>query len=290
MSTNEEKLEVPVTLSEWLKSILVDPLSKKHFVQQNTQGFRTPCGFQYRYRDGVPDFRVRLASGTGEWLKGQLAFESWIDSYFDKGEADANFYKREQVQDGPVYEAFKPQGRVLDVGGQLGYIRKYLEPNQEYCSIDPFVGVHLRASKRPNLFANYPLATPINFLGGYAEFLPFQDCSFDVVNMRSCIDHFFNPEIALLEAFRVLKNDGQLIIGLTVEGRNWKSRVKEFVRPGVSVFFLRYKDHHVWRPTYEGLVKLCGFCGFDLTRELWQTADVLYASFVRRDKCLVTVD
>ena len=287
MNINQTKLDVPVVISDWLQEILADPLSKRHFINHGEAGFKAPCGFLYQYNNGVPDFRVNFAGSINEWTEGQVAFESWIDKYFDQGEADENFYKNEQAKDAPIYEALKPKGRVLDVGGQLGHIRKYLEPNQEYCSIDPFVGVHLRAANRPNLFANYPLSTPINFVGGYAEFLPFQDGSFDVVNMRSCIDHFFNPEIALLEAFRVLKEGGQLIIGLTLEGRSLNSRVKELVRPVLSIFIPRFRDHHIWHPTYKNLIRLCDVCGFDLDNEVWQTQDILYASFTRRQSHLM---
>jgi len=288
MVQQQEKLEVPVVISEWLKCLLVDPLSKRPFTHQSEVGLQASCGFKYQYKNGVPDLRVRLAGSADEWLEGQLAFESWLDQYFDQGEAHTDFYENEQALDAPVYEALKLYGRVLDVGGHLGHIRKYMEPNQEYCSLDPFVGVHLRASNRSNLFASYPLSTPINFVGGYAEFLPFQDGSFDTINMRSCIDHFFNPEIALLEAFRVLKEEGQLVIGLTLEGRTLKSRMKEFVRPVVSVFMPRYRDHHIWHPTYENLINLCDVCGFDLKNEVWQTPDILYASFTRRKSHLVT--
>ena len=287
MSVVEVKLEVPVVISEWLRCILVDPLSKRLFAQQNNEGFEAACGFLYKFCDGVPDFRVRFAGSAEDWLKGQVAFESWLDKYFDRGESEPDFYKNEQAVDSPIYEALKLRGRVLDVGGQLGHVRKYLNPDQEYCSLDPFVGVHLRANNRPNLFASYPLATPINFIGGYAEFLPFQDGSFDVINMRSCIDHFFNPEIALLEAFRALRKSGQLIIGLTVEGHSWKSIIKEFVRPAISPFLPRYEDHHTWHPSYDNLIKLCDTCGFELTNEIWQTPDVFYGSFSRRSSHLV---
>lgn len=286
MDQKQSKLDVPVVISDWLRSLLVDPLSKKRFICQDESGFQSPCGFQYHYKDGVPDFRVRFTDGDNEWQQGQSAYESQLDKYFDQGEADDDFYKREQAIDGPIYETLKLKGRVLDVGGQLGHIRKYMQHNQEYCSLDPFVGVHLRASNRRNLFESYPLSNPINFVGGYAEFLPFQDNSFDVINMRSCIDHFFNPKIALLEAFRVLKSGkgggGELIIGLTLNSRSWKSTIKDFVRPVVSVFLTRYRDHHIWHPTYENLIKLCDECGFDLQEKVWQTPDVLYASFIRR--------
>lgn len=282
MNQKQSKLEVPVVISDWLMDLLVDPISKRKFVIADEFGFQSPCGFKYNYKYGVPDFRVRFTDGDDQWKDGQSAFESWLDSYFDNGEADVDFYKREQAIDGPVYETLKLQGRVLDVGGQLGHIRKYMQNDQQYCSLDPFVGVHLRANNRRNLFAAYPLLNPLNFVGGFAEFLPFQDSSFDVINMRSCIDHFFNPQIALLESFRVLKKNGVLIIGLTLEGRSLKSKAKDYVRPLVSKFLTRYSDHHIWHPTYDNLIRLCDACGFDLKQEFWQTTDVLYATFVRR--------
>jgi SAM-dependent methyltransferase len=289
-NVNQARLDVPLIISEWLQPILVDPLSKMRFVNQSHKGFESPCGLQYGYTDGVPDFRVRFAGSAEEWLVGQLAFESWLDKYFDRGEAEGDFYRTEQAIDSPIYAKFALSGRVLDVGGQLGHIRKYLQPDQEYCSLDPFVGVHVRARNRPNLFASYPLAVPLNFVGGYAEFLPFQEGSFDVVNMRSCIDHFFNPEIALLETFRVLRKGGRLIVGLTVEGRSLKSKIKECIRPAISPILTRYKDHHMWHPSYDNLIKLCDGCGFDLCDEIWQTADIFYGSFSRRTSHLVAAD
>lgn len=159
MKIEKTQYIVPVTISPWLRALLVDPISKMPFTEQTADSFKAPCGFLYRYRDGVPDFRVKMTISAQEWLAGQIAFESWIDDYFNNGEADATFYKREQARDRPMYEAMKLSGRVLDVGGQLGHIRKYMNSDQEYCSIDPFIEVHVRARNRKNLFANYPVAS-----------------------------------------------------------------------------------------------------------------------------------
>lgn len=282
-------LTVPLTISPWLEHLLVDPISKKPFIARNAEAFWAPCGFEYRYKNGVPDFRVRLGMAAREWLDRQITFEAWIDDYFNAGEADPEFYRREQERDRPMYEELKLSGRVLDVGGQLGHIRKYMDSDQEYCSIDPFIEVHMKAKDRANLFANYPLSTPLNFIGGYAEFLPFKDGSFDTINMRSCIDHFCIPEIALLEAYRVLTCGGKLIIGVSLEGQSWKAKIKEFVRPMVSLFVHRYKDHHVWHPTYDGLIDLYRHCGFGLEKAIWQSENILYASFRRCSRHLIAV-
>jgi SAM-dependent methyltransferase len=227
--------------------------------------------------------------GATIWSQGQAAFSQWYIRYLDRGEASDSFYPSELQRDRRAYEAIPLEGRVLDVGGQLGHIRKYMALHQQYCSIDPFVGVHHLVSNRRNLFANYPLSLPLNFLGGFAEFLPIEDESFDTVNMRSCIDHFFTPEMALMEAFRVTRKRGRLIVGLKIEGHTLKSSLIEIAKGVIGTFVPRYKDHHTWHPTYERLIALCSDCGFDLEKEYWQTGDVLYASFIRRDTHLIMV-
>lgn len=282
-------LRVPLVLEPWLRDQIVDPISKKAFVTDDSDGFLAPCGFRYTYKNGAPDFRVLLGGRETMWAQGQESFTQWFKRYLERGEASDGFYPAEQEKDKRVYEKIPLEGRVLDVGGQLGHIRKYMTSHQQYCSIDPFVGVHLLVSNRKNLFANYPLELPLNFLGGYAEFLPIRDESFDTVNMRSCIDHFFNPEIALMEAFRVIRKRGRLIVGLKIEGHTLKSNLLDIAKGVAGTFVSRYKDHHMWHPSYSNLMALCSCCGFDLEKEYWQASDVLYASFIRRNIHLVTV-
>jgi SAM-dependent methyltransferase len=290
MKADHSQYVVTLKLSSWLRELLVDPISKRAFIEHNESGFRAPCGFIYRYRNGVPDFRVRLKIGARKWLAAQRAFESRVNEYFSTGEADPMFYKREQDRDRPIYETLSLSGRVLDVGGLLGHIRKYMELDQEYCSVDPFIGVHLLASGRKNLFASYPLSSPLNLIGGFAEFLPFRDACFDTVNMRSCIDHLFNPEFALLEAYRVLRKDGKLIIGISLENGSFRAKVKEIMRPAIAFFYRRYKEQHVWHFTYEEVIDLCKFCGFELAEEVWQEDNILYACFMPQEECVVTTD
>ena len=94
------------------------------------------------------------------WVQVHAAIAKWFMRYLDRGEASNEFYPAEQQRDRRVYEALPLEGSVLDIGGQLGHIRKYMAPDQRYCSIDPFVGVHLLACNRKNLFASYPLSSP----------------------------------------------------------------------------------------------------------------------------------
>jgi SAM-dependent methyltransferase len=283
---------VNLTVDPWVIEILVDPISKAPFKEYSEFNFLSTCGFLYSYKFDVPDFRINLSNSLNEWAFGQQEFEEWFLSYLDRGEDDPNFYKNEVHRDSPVYEKFaiNGMGRVLDVGGQLGHIRKYLTPNQEYCSIDPFIGAHRLAANKKQLFSTYPLDEPLNLIAGFAEFLPFREMSFQVVNMRSCLDHFFNPQQALLEAFRVLQPGGHLIIGLTLEGQSNKAKIKDLIRPIAGAFFHKFQDHHMWHPTYGNLNTLTKNCGFTLIEEFWQTPDILYALFTRNETHKITAN
>jgi SAM-dependent methyltransferase len=281
-------MKVKVVTQTWLKNILCDPISKNSLELVDESYYLNKEGFAYSIRKQVPDLRIRLSQSEHEWLEGQEEFEKWMISYLDNAEKNKLFYSIEQKADSKMYERLQLEGRVLDVGGQLGHIRKYMKENQEYCSIDPFVNVVGLVDGKENLFNHYPLSTPLNFIGGYAEFLPFKSMVFDTVNMRSCIDHFFNPELSLLEANRVLNINGKLIIGMTVEVRSFKFVLKESLRAVLGVFTKKYRDHHIWHPTRESIIRMCKTCGFELEDEVWQSENIWYSSF-RKNKSTIFV-
>lgn len=279
-------MKVKVVTQTWLKNILCDPISKKPLEFISGSHCINEDGFAYSILNHVPDLRIRLSQSEHDWLEGQEEFEKWMVSYLDNGEKNDQFYSVEQKADTKMYDKLQLEGRVLDVGGQLGHIRKYMKENQEYCSIDPFMGVVDLVDGRKKLFDNYPLSTPLNFIGGYAEFLPFKSMVFDTVNMRSCIDHFFNPELSLLEANRVLNNNGKLIIGMTVEVRSFKFVFKESIRAILGIFTKKYRDHHIWHPTRENIIAMCKTCGFELEDEVWQSDNIWYSAFRKNNSTI----
>jgi ubiquinone/menaquinone biosynthesis C-methylase UbiE len=94
--------------------------------------------------------------------------------------------------------------------------------------------------------------------------------------MRSMLDHVHSPDLALMEARRVLKPDGRLVIGLYVDGgksgkRSLDRELKEIIRAVlVSVGITRYKDHHTFHPTFANLKKIICDNGFLVDDVFWQ--------------------
>ncbi|HZP68394.1 MAG TPA: class I SAM-dependent methyltransferase [Pseudolabrys sp.] len=246
-------------LDSWVAAILADPVTK---LPARPAEFRTS--------DGAIDARVFLRHSPGfiAWQRGQSFYEQWQ-------KRNADDYRREIEGTRPVYEAISVAGRVLDVGGGAGTLRHFLPPGAEYISIDPFADClqHVTPAMRD---AYACLSEPLNFISACAEFLPFQPASFDCVHMRSVIDHFQSPDLALFEARRVLKPNGKLIIGLWVDGgksgkRPLKVALKEFARPMlVAAGFHRFKDHHIFHPTFSELKQLVADCGFRVAEVYWQ--------------------
>jgi SAM-dependent methyltransferase len=283
----KKELSVEIVQSDWLEQILADPISKTA-LRKETDIYYSENGFAYSIKDKVPDFRIWLNKIGNEWQKGQDAHETNAKRYYEKAEADLNFYPDEQKRDAPMYERLRLEGRVLDLGGALGNIRKYMNEQQEYCSIDPFTNLHTLANGRTNLFDNYPMHLPLNLIAGFAEFLPFRSSVFDTANMRSCIDHFFNPALSLLETNRVLRENGKLIIGMTVDVKNIRNTARETIRSVLNLFTNKFADHHLWHPSRDEIITMCKKCGFVFEDEIWQGENVWYGSF-RKNKGFVRI-
>ena len=119
--------------------------------------------------------------------------------------------------------------------------------------------------------------------------------SFDWVNMLSVHDHFYDPYQAMIETYRVLKDNGHLLIGLAVSGgqSTMEATRKEhpvYVSPVVKKILRLLKnlgmikaakyelkvysakpldDGHVCRWRYEDLLDLCKRTNFAVTKERW---------------------
>ena len=252
-------------LDEWVVNILTDPVLKKS---------RLPHDFQTI--NGIIDARVFLKNTYGftDWKIGQDFYEKGESSgagYNNQVEA----YKKEIDFDRPIYQHFKMKGDILDLGGLTGNVREFLSEDTRLVSVDPFIdGIFQIPSARKEAYTC--LSRPLNFISALAEFIPFQEDSFDWVHMRSMLDHVQVPDLALKEAYRVLKPDGKLLVGLYVEGGKSGRKpmvhlIKDVIREVLGWFRInRFKDFHTWHPTYVNLLKLITDNGFEVQDSYWQ--------------------
>ena len=253
----------------------------------------------------IYDFRVdrpaySVPEGTAVWDRVQNRFEGddrWHSSVDDR---DTYLAEIESVRE--VYtEQFSIRGRVLDVGGHQGRLRHFLAAEEVpmYVSVDPYLDAFRDLDTHPNLLSAYPkLRDPCNFLACHAERLPFQARVFDWVHMRSVLDHFEDPYVAVREAFRVLRSTGSLLVGLTVRGPRSTSNdeaaghraeerkplaarvARKLSREGFGGL-LRLVDprrrgvtrdgrDHTFHWRYEDLIDLVTRCEYATVKEHWQ--------------------
>jgi ubiquinone/menaquinone biosynthesis C-methylase UbiE len=269
-----------LSLEPWVIDILANPITKRPATLK-----------EFTSDSDVLDARVMLKNtfGFSEWLTGQTEYERCEAS--DRGCETIESYKAEIRYDRPIYEHFKLDGAVLDVGGGAGTVREFLPEHVKFVSVDPYLCC-LHDIPIAKVEAYSCLSKPLNFIGAVAEFLPFIDDQFDWVHMRSMLDHVQVPDLALLEAHRVLRGDGHLLVGLYVEGgksgnTSPKQKVKHLLKDALSLVGInRWKDYHTSHPTFSHLTKLMEDNGFVLTDVYWQPHWKDQVCYISARKCL----
>lgn len=291
-----------VKLDPEVINILCCPLCKGSLKMINQKFICKDCLTEYPFSERVFDFRIHrpdycLPSGSTKWFDVQEGYKERhfedskrddFDKYLDEIDSVKEIYNKE----------FNIKGRVLDIGGHQGRLRHFLRTDDVslYVSVDPLINIFQDFESQPNLLKAYPcLAERHNFLSCYAENLPFVANTFDWVHMRSVLDHLQDPYLALKEAYRVLKQKGILLIGLTVYGgkssfrteghgvilQNLISRgVLKFQREGIKGFATTaikkilkrryYSDSHNFDWKYEDLIDLLHITKFIIIKEHWQ--------------------
>lgn len=251
----------PTQLDSFASSVLADPISKmpaspSHFAQQ----------------DGIIDARIFMKGSKdyGVWSAGQIKYEDFTLTELG---GSLELFREEIIRDKAIYRHFKLEGSILDVGGGVGTLREFIPASCNYVSVDPYLSAPTKIPSS-KFHAYSCLSRPLNFVGGCAEFLPFQNEKFDWVHMRSMLDHVQSPDLALIEARRVLKPGGSLLIGLSVEGgrpgakKTLEKRLWSLLRAGREL--IKPHDHHVWHATYPELVRLVELNGFTFEESWWQ--------------------
>ena len=288
-----------VKLDEFFASILCCPLCKGMLRVGQGNCYCQDCDTHYAAIGESYEFRIRyptycLSTQLDKFEKIQAIYESFASNI--RSEDPLSSYSEGLNSVKEMYEdEFDISGVVLDVGGGQGKLRHFLnlkDPANRYCCIDPFV----ETFKEPEIFSNaalvYPcLKDPLNFVSGIAERLPFQAKKFDYVHMRSVLDHFYDPYVAMKEAYRVLKPEGKLLVGLSVTGGNssldgskisrlqkkmrdeglWKTSRHVASKALRSILeFKKADDDHMFHWNYDDLVDMVSLTGFDIEKCYWQ--------------------
>jgi ubiquinone/menaquinone biosynthesis C-methylase UbiE len=146
-----------------------------------------------------------------------------------------------------------PGMRILELGASSGEHLRFVNqepPWTKYICVDIRPGVsdknlYLNITKSKN-----PFRKNVKFIKGDAEDLPFADNTFDLVISTCLLAHVQNPELVLKEARRVVKNGGQIVIGMPCDPGMLNRLIKFFLtyprmkRVGVENPRLLYAREH----------------------------------------------
>jgi SAM-dependent methyltransferase len=266
------------------------------------------CGTTFGVVDGVIDFRRQYPEGVvappgwKAWVDGQIEYERWATSGCQV-EQDCE----DQRGLAEVYSTLLPmRGRVLDVAGGFGLLRDLLSTDDQYVAIDPWIGApRFLASAQPAISQRFRrVDTPVPFVAGHGEWLPFASRTFDWVHMRSCLDHFLDPFQAAREGWRVLVPGGHLAIGVAARGgpssvmedgvRGIVARVarklrQEGLRGAAKRAVQRLRaplehDAHMWHPSLEAIQALLVAAGFVVSEWKWLEPPGDFCLYLRAQK------
>lgn len=259
-----------LTYSQFVQENIVDPLGKTPLEFTGNQ-ILSDYGRSYPILDGYFDFRInpiRIVKNYINWHEGQIDYEDfYANSYLN--ESIENL-KSELNQNAMLYSNVDFLNKnILDVGGGCGLLRAFLSGQKNYVIIDPQVSVLLDSKKSYTLSRVYPFVhDPVDFVIGNAEFIPFKSNSFDIVHIRSAIDHFFDPQLAIYEAYRVLAKGGSLIMISSLENHS-KYKFATILKSIIKILLRKKKthDHHSWHPNRENLRNLVTESGFSICSE-----------------------
>jgi len=142
-----------------------------------------------------------------EWVIWKALQESAAVSY--ENDPDGNLGVGERADFLQFAEFCSFDGIVLDVGSGPQSCPTHMEYHSKadvfFIGIDPLVG------EQPKRYA---------FAQALGEYLPFRDDLVDQVLFVTTLDHFINPEYALREAKRVVKEQGQICVWFGEKDKN----------------------------------------------------------------------
>ena len=246
------------------------------------------------------DFRIHRPEycepeGQRAWIDVQTAYEGRHKKTVERDSLQRALDNIESLRE--VYsDQYHLEGKVLDVGGHRGLLRHYLDNDVSlYVSVDPYIDVFAGIEQHPMLLRAYPsLSKPCNFVAASAEYLPFKAGSFDWVHMRNVVDHFADPYMAFLEAYRCSRAGGRLLVGLEIMEKannpsktSLHARVSRRLKKTGPLGLIRAvskrlralvshgqapnrTDGHMFRLTYSELMDLFTKTGWQVVKQYWR--------------------
>jgi len=178
------------------------------------------CHRQYPINEGIPNMlpdELRLKKIPKESI-----WQEWgkrLGSYKHRMKGWTEENSRSII---PLYEEsfsnfFPIKGSALEIGCGNGVVRHFLNRDVEYWGTDSDKDwiLHPLYSYTRDIFPC--LNEPFPFIQGVGEYLPFKDESFDNVIITATLDHVNSPSQVFEESYRVLKDEGQMLLTVGID-------------------------------------------------------------------------
>lgn len=161
--------------------------------------------------------RIGVMARTKPFEEHPLLYEDWF-------ERSRFVYESELLA---VKTQLPEKGRGVEIGVGSG---RFAAPLGIKIGVEPSVAMRGMARDRE-----------IEVIGGVAEALPFKDYGFEFALMVTAICFLDNTEIALEEAYRILRPNGSLVIGFvdkdSLLGKLYLKRRHESLFYGIATFY-----------------------------------------------------
>jgi methionine biosynthesis protein MetW len=128
-------------------------------------------------------------------------------SEYERNECIASFFNAQNVREGT---------RILDIGGGDGSVSDFFSTMGFDVTLLDVSIISLRKAKVVRGLSNCIL--------GDAQYLPFQDETFDFAFCGDVIEHVYSPHRLLVETHRVLRKGGQLVVSFP-NMSYWRHRI-----------------------------------------------------------------
>jgi SAM-dependent methyltransferase len=217
----------PVSLSEsrdrsWLLSILVCPRCRGGLLVLPDKLHCSSCAAEFIQPS---DTWVNLYTeepadkDTVAWEDRQHEMEGWYTDLISDRERAVGCFQSDYS---PFASSLRSlAGRVLDLGGGIGFTRHFLATATHYVVLEP--SLDWLSADWSMLSEEYPcLSSFPNFVHGVGEQLPFRSTSFDAVVALWSLNHVRDPAAVLSEVSRVLAPGGRFLVVLEDMIPSWR--------------------------------------------------------------------